>query len=133
MNRNEAREQAFTLLFSEIFSGDSSAESIVDAAALSGEYQENEFTLRLLRGVIDKKTELDSLIESKLAGGWKLERLPKTTLAVLRLAVYEIMFCDDIPDAVSINEAVELVKKYGAEKDYMFVNGILGNISRGKE
>ncbi len=133
MNRNEAREQAFTLLFSEIFSGDSSAESIIDAAVLSGEYQENEFTLRLLRGVIDKKTELDSLIESKLAGGWKLERLPKTTLAVLRLAVYEIMFCDDIPDAVSINEAVELVKKYGAEKDYMFVNGILGNISRGKE
>ncbi len=133
MNRNEAREQAFTLLFSEIFSGDAGIDSIVDAATLSGEYRENEFTLRLLHGVIDKKKELDTLIANRLAVGWKIERLPKTTLAVLRLAVYEIMFCDDIPDSVSINEAVELVKKYGAERDYVFVNGILGCISRGKQ
>ena len=131
MNRNEAREQAFLLIFSECFNSEQSAEELIANALEADDYENDEFTFRLLNGVSENKAQIDEIICEKL-NKWKMERLPKTTLAILRLAVYEIIYCEDIPDSVAINEAVELAKRFGSEKDYSFVNGVLGNISRGK-
>lgn len=131
MKRNEAREQAFLLLFSECFNQEQSASELIENASLADEYENDEYTLRLLNGVKQTKEQLDAEISSKL-NKWKLNRLPKTSLAILRIGAYEILFCEDIPDSVAINEAVELAKRFGSDKDYAFVNGVLGNISRGK-
>lgn len=132
MKRNEAREQAFLLLFSECFQANETADTLIQNAVDAGEYEADAYTLRIVSGVKEHKEQLDEEIASKL-NKWKLSRLPKTTLALLRLATYEILFCDDVPDSVAINEAVELAKRFGSQKDYFFVNGILGNIARGKE
>lgn len=76
--------------------------------------------------------EVDSIIK-EYAKGWPLNRLPKAELAILRIAVTEILYVDDTPDAVACNEAVELAKLYGEEKAPSFVNGILGNLVRSRE
>lgn len=72
--------------------------------------------------------ELDALIDEK-STGWKTNRMAKVDLAIIRLAVYEIKFEDDIPTKVSINEAVELAKKYGADESGVFVNGVLAKFA----
>ena len=79
----------------------------------------------------DKKEEIDAVIEKYLKG-WKIGRLPKVNLAVLRLAVYEIMFEESVPDSAAVNEAVELAKKYSGDDDYSFINGVLGSFLREK-
>lgn len=131
MKRNEAREQAFVLLFGECFNSEQSAAELIENAALAGEYEDDAYTAELLNGVKEHKEQIDAEIAAKLTK-WKLGRLPKTTLAILRIGVYEILFCEDVPDSVAINEAVELAKRFGSEKDYAFVNGVLGNIARSK-
>ena len=81
-----------------------------------------------LKSRFEKIDEIDSIIDS-VSNDWKVERISCVSIAVLRLAVFEIRFCDDIPSAVSINEAVALAKKYEGEDAAPFVNGILGKIS----
>lgn len=131
MKRNEAREQAFLLLFSGTFQKDCSAQELIENAQEAGEYEQDAYTARLVNGVVENTPQLDAQISAKLSK-WKLSRLPKTTLTVLRLAGYEILYCEDVPDSVAINEAIELAKRFGSEKDYVFVNGVLGNIARDK-
>ena len=89
----------------------------------------DDYIKTVFAGVYDKLDLLDEII-SKNSIGWNIKRISKTALCVLRLAIYEIMFMDAIPVAVSINEAVELVKKYATQDDASFVNGILGSVSR---
>ena len=74
--------------------------------------------------------EIDEIISSHLTGKWKIERLNKVSLGIMRLAVYELKYLDDIPANVTINEAVELSKKFSGEDEYKFVNGVLGAIAR---
>ena len=81
--------------------------------------------------MLEKLPEIDARIETH-ANGWKKERLGKAELAILRVALYE-MFYDEVPDAVAINEAVELAKAYAPEQAPKFINGILGKIEREKE
>ena len=131
MKRNEAREQAFLLLFSGTFQMDCSAEELVENVDEAGEYEKDAYTLRLLTGVMDNMQQIDAQITAKL-NKWKLSRLPKTSLCILRLGAYEILYCEDVPDSVVINEAVELAKRFGAQKDYTFINGVLGSIARDK-
>lgn len=131
MKRNEAREQAFLIIFSDCF-GEQSFEELIDNAESAGEFERDDYSLALIKGVKEKSEEIDEKISNNLNKGWKIGRLPKTTLAILRIAIYEILFLDDVPDSVSINEAVELAKKFGSENDYVFINGILGSIVRGK-
>ena len=76
--------------------------------------------------------EVDDVIR-KYAKGWTINRLPKAELAILRIAVTEILFVDDMPDAIACNEAVELAKLYGEEKAPSYINGILGNLIRDRE
>ncbi|MCD7824412.1 MAG: transcription antitermination factor NusB [Clostridiaceae bacterium] len=82
--------------------------------------------------IMEHLQEIDSQIAKK-AHGWEISRLAKADLSVLRLGVYEILFDGEVPDGVAINEAVELAKRYGGDKSYRFVNGILGSIAREKK
>ena len=128
MTRKESREQAFVLLFEYSFCGDT-AEDLFDVAEEAGVRVDDEFCKRVVEKTIANVSEIDALI-SQFAKGWTVQRLSKVVLSALRLAICEIKFFDDIPDSVSINEAVELIKKYASEQDASFANGILGSVSR---
>ena len=131
MKRREAREQAFILSFEQTMNQDS-IQHINDAAGMSRDLIADDFAEKLAQGVEDHREELDEII-SRYIRGWKMERLSKTALTILRLAVCEICFEEDIPAQVSANEAVELAKKYGAAEDAAFVNGVLASVIRDKE
>ncbi|MBC2396572.1 transcription antitermination factor NusB [Clostridium tetanomorphum] len=85
------------------------------------------YIIRLLKGIQDNEKKIDETIEKYLSN-WKLNRLAKVDLAILRLATYEILFEENIPNKVSINEAVELAKKYGEDKSPAFINAVLDKI-----
>lgn len=130
MNRTEMREQAFTLLFEKEFFKDKPLEEIEEI------YSENiaplsDYAKEAFEGAELHKEEIDSIIEKYLKG-WKLGRISKVNLAILRLAVYETDYVDNVPENVAINEAVELAKKYSGKEDSAFINGILGSYSRSK-
>lgn len=124
--RSEEREQAFCLLFQSLFNTDENFEIYEENIESVGDYARS-----IALGVEEKKENLDGLIE-KYSKGWKVKRLPKVNLAILRLAAYEILFVDDVPESVAINEAVELAKKYSGESDYSFINGVLGALVKGE-
>ena len=126
MKRCIAREQAFLLLFERTFNNNS-LEEILDTAMVSRNITIDDFSKQIFYGVQEHEEEIDSLIK-KYCIGWKKERLPRVAISILRLAIFEMLFIDDIPLSVSINEAVELAKMYGGEKDSSFINGILGSI-----
>ena len=124
--RSEEREQAFCLLFQSLFNTDENFEIYEENIESVGDYARS-----IALGVEEKKDNLDGLIE-KYSKGWKVKRLPKVNLAIIRLAAYEILFVDDVPESVAINEAVELAKKYSGESDYSFINGVLGALVKGE-
>ncbi len=127
MNRIQQREQAFFLIFQSQFKSDSDDEAI----ELYSENMETvgDYAKLLYNGVNSRKEELDDIISS-FSSGWKINRIPKVNLSILRLAVYEMKFVEEVPDSVAINEAVELAKKYSGKDDASFINGILGAYSR---
>lgn len=131
MKRSEAREQAFILSFERIFNMDTELSEMKTIASESELFELDAFAQTLAELVFDKAEELDGVISSFLKG-WKIERLPRVVLAVLRLAVAEINYVEETPDAVVVNEAVELTKKYALEEDAAFVNGLLGSVVRAK-
>lgn len=129
MSRRVSRENAMKLLYQFQLRDDDIDEQISlflnETEGL--EQLDKEFFLDVLHGVVNNKEEIDSLIQSH-AKGWGLERMPKVDLAIMRLAVYELKYRKDIPANVSINEAVELAKKYCGEQSKNFINGVLGKI-----
>ena len=128
MKRSEAREQAFVLTFERTINRDS-VSRIIDAAGLSKDVIVDDFAERLAEGAEQHEAEIDAQIEKNIRG-WKMTRLSKVSLSLLRLAIYEILFEDEIPVSVSINEAVDLAKKYGTAEDAPFVNGVLGSVAK---
>jgi N utilization substance protein B len=130
MTRKEARNQAFILIFEKIFSESDIAE-IIETAKECRNFEEDGdgYTVKAFTGVYENLEEIDELIAKNLSG-WTIERISKVSLAVLRLAIYEIKYMDEIPTAVSIDEAVELCKKYSTVDDASFVNGVLGSVVR---
>ena len=144
MVRNTAREIAVHLAYELSFT-DKSVEDLLDErlsregfAELSEEdelYSEApnakqaEYIRTLVRGVADHAPELDEFI-AKYAKGWSFERIPFVASAVMRVAMYEILYCRDIPNSVAINEAVEIAKKYETPETVKFINGILGSFVR---
>lgn len=129
MNRREAREQAFVFIFEKSFNADMSLDEIIENANLADDVTADEFSERLLNGVYDNIKVIDSVIADNLSG-WTINRIPRVTLCLLRLAVYQMNFCDDIPVSVAINESVELAKKFASEEDASYLNGVLGSIAR---
>ena len=127
MTRREAREAAFALLFETEFQPERPPEDIYALATEDRDLEENEYVRRAYYGVMEKREEIDGLI-GKYSGNWKTERLSRVSRAALRLAVYEMLYCDDIPASVSINEAIELTKKFDDPRARSFVNGVLNAV-----
>ena len=123
LTRSEAREQAFMLLFSKSFDDEPLEATIEDNCA---------YAQAVVMGIEAKQDEIDAEIGKYLKRGWTLARISRPSLAILRLAFYEIKYLDNVPNKVSVNEAVELAKKYTID-EYRFVNGILGSYLRNFE
>ncbi len=144
MVRNTAREIAIHLSYELNFSG-RTAEELLDqrlTAEAFAELAEEEdlyreapnarqaaYIRRLVRGVDEHGAELDGYIE-KYAKGWKFSRIPLVASAIMRVAMYEVLYMPDVPNAAAINEAVEIAKKYETPETVKFINGILGSFSR---
>ena len=128
MNRKKSREQAFILLFERSFSHDP-IRAIVDTAETSEDVRIEEFAEHLAAGAESHEEEIDEVIR-KYIRGWTMSRLSHVSISLLRLALYEMKYEPDIPVGVSINEAVNLAKKYGGAEDAPFVNGVLGSAAR---
>lgn len=128
MKRREAREQAFILIFERSINHDTT-EEIIDAAEMTEDVRIDEFAEKTAIGTERNEGILNTQIEQNIRG-WKMNRLSKVSLSLLRLAIYEMMFENDIPISVSINEAIDLAKKYGGAEDAPFVNGVLGSVAK---
>ena len=128
MTRKQAREEAFILVFEKEFNNNGTDE-ILETAKEERDLEPDEYISRVFPGVYDNIEEIDGII-SENSVGWSIKRISKTALCILRLAIYEILFEDEIPVSVSINEAVDLAKKYGTAEDAPFVNGVLGSVAK---
>ncbi len=131
MNRKEARENAFLLLYEGVCKKDESAEEIFQKATEERDLAVNDYVKDVFFGVYERMDALDALVAKHLVG-WKKERVSLVSMAILRLGAYELLHRDDIPPKVSINECIELSKKYDDEKTYVFVNGVLNAIAKEK-
>ena len=127
--RREARENAFLLAFSQTFGDVPLAEALTNHAENDEEHPVDGFSKLLLNAYYDHSAEVDDEIRAHLRN-WTMERLPRVSLTVLRLAIAEMLCGGENKPGVAIKEAVELTKKYGADEDYQFVNGLLGAVAR---
>ncbi|MCT4632718.1 MAG: transcription antitermination factor NusB [Firmicutes bacterium] len=131
MSRRLARETAMQFLYEMEINSDLSKEyynknlviKLIDS-------NDTVFINNIINTYIDNKEEVDTTIESNL-NNWKLDRLNKVELSILRLAVTEIKYIEDIPNKVSINEAVEISKRFCDDESYVFINGVLGEVLNG--
>lgn len=134
MSRRVARETALKALFQQEFqdiSLDQAFElALEEAEDLEEEYR--EFARVLAVGVSARRLDLDSAL-NEFAVDWRIERVARLEKTVLRMALFELMFLPDVPEAVAVNEAIELIKKYSTEEAAKFVNGILGNVIKHKQ
>ncbi len=133
MTRKDARENCFKLLF------EYEVQKITAQEALDLFYELTEdvegqvdYINNTVTTTIENIKNIDSVIE-EFSKDWKISRLAKVTLAVLRVGICEILYMDDIADSIAINEAVEIAKKYNDEKSGKFVNGILSSVYKSKE
>ncbi len=133
MTRKEARELLMQLLYQMELLDDHSEET--KDTYLEKNFSEKghrDYAAQLLDLVLTKKDDVDAKINEN-SNKWTTSRMPKVDVAILRLAVVELLYMDDIPDAVAINEAVDMAKKYGTDESKAFINGILGKIAKEKD
>ncbi len=128
ISRYKKREQAVLLCFERLFT-DSDIDEIADNIIDSRDEYLSDYAIDTAKNIEDKLTYIDEKISSHLSKGWKITRISRISLAVLRVAVYEMQYVSEVPVSVAINEAVELTKKYSAD-DASFVNGVLGAIAK---
>ncbi|MDR1620339.1 MAG: transcription antitermination factor NusB [Clostridiales bacterium] len=134
MSRKIAREIALKLLFSDMMGGENDYTSAAEQSGIqSGPSREDlKFSQEIIVGVRAHTASMDEII-ARHAIGWSLDRMPKLDLCILRIALYEMLYRADIPQSVSINEAVELAKRYSGDKSPSFINGILGTVAKTPE
>ena len=128
--RSKARKRALDILFECELRSVPLGETL-DERVLAGEPPVNEYTVVLVRGVAEHRARIDELL-STYAQGWSLERMPTVDRNVLRIGVFEILYVDEVPDAVAISEAMNLVRELSTDESPAFVNGVLGTIVRDK-
>lgn len=126
--RRKARHQALHILYQREITGETIGEILGRCGWSEEDGEPLPFTRELLSGVEVHQAQLDGAIEG-ISENWVLSRMPIVDRNILRMAAYEILFDDDIPDSVSINEAVEMAKVYGGDDSSKFVNGILGRLA----
>jgi N utilization substance protein B len=129
--RSKARKRALDLIFAAEARGREPGEFLAEQVA-AGEAPTNDYTVTLVQGVADRRARIDQLI-GEYSQGWTLDRLPAVDRNVLRLAIFELPWVDDVPDAVAISEALNLVRELSTDESPTFVNGVLGQIGRDKE
>ncbi len=127
MNRRKSREAVFELVYEIGYHGEDYSGQF-ELSKEVREFESDEYMIRTYKGITDRLEELDAEID-KYSVGWKKERISRVTTAILRLCIYEMLYCDDIPYNVSINEAVELAKKFDEENASVFINGITNKIA----
>lgn len=129
--RSEAREAAFTQIFQLSSQRDNMDEARMYMLEAMPECEQNlGYITEVTDGVIEHEAEIIDTVNRHLRSGWSFKRLSKCTKTILKLAIYEMKYCDDVPPKVAINEAVELAKKYGEDNDPALINGILGSVIR---
>lgn len=128
MSRRDARIKAFELIFM-INSCDDIATELEKVGAEMKEHKKHfKYITEVVTAAYANKDEIDNKISENLSKNWSITRLSKMCLAVLRLAVCELLYVEDVPSSVSINEAVELAKLFGDENEPAFINGLLGKL-----
>ena len=129
-DRNKGRRTAVQVLYAAEITGQDPAE-IARTGAAPEEVVLDEYALRLIEGVAAQKDAIDALLE-ECSRNWAVSRMPLVDKCILRVAVYEMRNVDEVPVAVSINEAVEIAREFGGEDEsHRFVNGVLGRIAEG--
>ena len=138
MSRRKARDITFKYIYSSLY-GSSDMENTIDSILTIDdeelntlENDEKDYLEKVVSGINENEDKIDKMILSKLKN-WTIDRIFKIDLAILRLAIYEIMYFEDMPVKVAANEAVELAKKYGNDSSANFVNGVLREIIKEKE
>ena len=127
ISRYKMREQAMLLVFENLFHN-SDIDELADNLIDSRDIYLSDHAVEVAKAIVEKQEELDEKISSHLSKGWRISRISKVSLAILRVAVYEIYYSEEAPVSVAINEAVELSKKYTPD-DAKFVNGLLGAVA----
>ncbi len=147
MSRITARAAAMQMIYEKLSGGQGGEETlqmVYDELRKDGvpgvesvgkkepDQEDREYITRVLQGVLDKRHLLDQKI-GEASRGWALDRMPMIDLTIMRLAVWEMMYEEDIPGSVSVAEALELTERYSDPEDKKFVNGVLGSILRSLE
>lgn len=129
MNISKMREYAFMLLYELEVKKEFNKESLEIFIENNNieDKKAKKYIRKVVTGVKERKSELEEIIKSKLKPEWKLERITKINLALLKLAIYEMLY-RDVPYKVAINEVIELAKQYGDDNSPMFINGVLANV-----
>jgi N utilization substance protein B len=128
--RSKARKRALDVLFECEVRGLPLGETL-DERVVAGEPPVNEYTVRLIRGIAEHQGRIDDLVAT-YAQGWTLDRMPTVDRNALRIGVFEILYVDEVPDAVAVSEAMNLVRELSTDESPGFVNGVLGNVVRNK-
>ncbi len=127
--RSQAREAVFTQVFQFATQRDNMDEAREILLKELPECEQNiGYITATTNGILEHEEEIIDLINQNLKDGWTFKRLSKASRSILKLAIYEMKYCDDVPVKVAINEAVELAKKYCDDKEPSFINGVLGNV-----
>jgi transcription antitermination protein NusB len=124
--RSKARKRALDVLYAAEMRGQDPVAAL-DAAVAEGEGPTNPYTGALVRGVCEHRERIDELL-AQYARGWTLDRMPAVDRNVLRLGTYELLWADDVPDAVAVSEAVALVRELSTDESPTFVNGLLARL-----
>ena len=124
--RSKARKRALDLLYASEMRRESPVEALERAVA-DGEGPTNDYTATLVRGVVEHQAAIDDLLRDA-SEGWSLERMPAVDRNVLRMATYEVLYVDDVPDAVAVSEALQLVRELSTDDSPGFVNGLLARL-----
>ena len=131
ITRHQMRENTFILVFEKLFR-EESADDILELARECEDLTINDQVEQMFKGVLDHVADIDVLIEKNLKN-WKKERISQVSLAILRLGVYEILYCSDVDNDIVVSECVKLATTFAFDDDVSFVNGVLGSIVRGLE
>ena len=133
MSRKSARAACLQLAYEALYGGTGDQDTLVGLCGFPSDSPEDlDYIRSVQEGLKAHSEEIDRIIESHLKG-WTLERLSKVTWAALRIGVYELMWCDDVPDGVAIQAAVELVQRFDEEGQGHFVNGVLRSVLTDKQ
>ncbi|MBQ9832547.1 MAG: transcription antitermination factor NusB [Clostridia bacterium] len=134
MSRKTAREVAMKLAFARLLGGDDTYESVLEESGIKEVPTDDDvaYSNMVLEGIAQHSDEIDAKID-EFSIDWRKERMPKVDFCILRIAMWEMLYCEEIPERVSINEAVELAKQFGGDHSPSFINGVLGALSKAEK